>query len=117
MHRWDAQRAGGPPAPLATALAADGIDELFEMLPYVPGTRTGAGETVDLHCTDAPGEWLVRLGAGGLEVEHVPAPGDAAARGCASDLDLFLWGRISADALEVSGDAALVARLQTLTAL
>ena len=117
VHRWDAQHAAGTPDPIATGLAADGIDELLEMLPFVPGTRTGAGETIHLHCTDAPGEWLVRLGAGGLEVERVHAKGAAAARGRASDLELFLWGRVPADALEVFGDAALVARLQTLTAL
>ncbi|HEY3357848.1 MAG TPA: hypothetical protein VGQ83_31645 [Polyangia bacterium] len=53
----------------------------------------------------------------GLEVARPAASADAAARGRASDLDLFLWGRMPADALEVIGDAALVARLQTLTAL
>jgi uncharacterized protein (TIGR03083 family) len=117
IHRWDAQHAAGAAAPLATALAADGVDELLEMLPFVPGERKGAGETIHLHCTDAPGEWLVRLGAGGLEVERVHARGDAAARGPASDLDLFLWGRLPADALELFGDAALVGKLQTFTAL
>ena len=117
VHRWDAQNAGGSPQPIPTGLAADGVDELFEMLKFVPGERSGAGETVHLHCTDAPGEWLVRLGAKGLEVERAHAKGDAAARGPASDLDLFLWGRVPASALEVFGDAALVTRLQTLTAL
>jgi hypothetical protein len=29
----------------------------------------------------------------------------------------YLWGRVPADALEVFGDAALVTRLQTMTAL
>ena len=40
--------------------------------------------------------------------EH--AKGDVAARGSASDLLLFLWGRVPADALEVFGDAACSAR-------
>jgi uncharacterized protein (TIGR03083 family) len=117
IHRWDAQHATGAAQPIATALATNGVDELLEMLPFVPGERKGAGETVHLHCTDTPGEWLVRLGTGGLEVERAHAKGDAAARGRASDLDLFLWGRLPVDGLEVFGDAALVARLQTLTAL
>ncbi|HEY3452049.1 MAG TPA: maleylpyruvate isomerase family mycothiol-dependent enzyme [Myxococcales bacterium] len=117
VHRWDAQNAAGAAQPLEAALAADGIDELLEMLPFVPGSRTGSGETVHLHCTDVSGEWLVRLGTKGLEVGRKHAKGDAAVRGKASDLDLFLWGRIPATALEVFGDAALVARFQGLTAL
>jgi hypothetical protein len=40
--------------------------------------------------------------------EH--AKGDVAARGTASDLLLFLWGRVPADSLEVFGDADLLAR-------
>jgi uncharacterized protein (TIGR03083 family) len=117
VHRWDAQHAAGAAQPLAAPLAADGIDELLEMLGFVPGERQGTGETIHLHCTDAPGAWLVRLGANGLEVERGHAHGDAAARGPASDLDLFLWGRLPADVLELFGDGALVRRLQTLTAL
>ncbi|MGC4121792.1 MAG: maleylpyruvate isomerase family mycothiol-dependent enzyme [Myxococcales bacterium] len=117
IHRWDGQNAVGRPKPIETALAVDGIDELLEMLPFVPGDRTGAGESIHLHCTDAPGEWLVRLGAKGLEVEKTHAKGDAAIRGTASDLDLFLWGRLPPTALEVFGDAALVARFQGMTAL
>jgi len=117
VHRWDAENAGGKPQPIAAGLAADGVDELLELIQFVPGERGGAGETIHLHCTDVPGEWLIRLGAKGLEVERMHAKGDAAARGPASDLDLFLWGRIPASALEVFGDAALVTRLQTLTTL
>ena len=62
-----------------------------------------------LHCTDTgddvPGEWLLTLTADGPTVEPVHAKGDVAARGTASDLDLYLWGRVDADALEVFGDA------------
>jgi uncharacterized protein (TIGR03083 family) len=117
VHRWDAQHAAGAATPIPAALAADGIDELLGMLPFVPGERAGAGETVHLHCTDTPGEWLVRLGSRGLEVERAHAQGDAAVRGPASDLELYVWGRVPADALEVLGDRALAARLPTLTAL
>ena len=42
--------------------------------------------------------------------EH--AKGDVAARGTASDLLLFLWGRVPATALEVFGDAELLDRFQ-----
>ena len=50
-----------------------------------------------LHCTDVAGEWLVTFTAEGPEVEPVHAKGEVAARGTASDLDLYLWGRVDAD--------------------
>jgi hypothetical protein len=40
--------------------------------------------------------------------EH--AKGDVAVRGTASDLLLFLWGRLPGERLEVLGDASLVGR-------
>jgi hypothetical protein len=75
----------------------------------------GDGETVHLHFTDtaegAPGEWLVTLTADGPAIEPVHAKGDVAARGPASDLDLYLWGRVGVDTLEVFGDVALLERM------
>jgi uncharacterized protein (TIGR03083 family) len=118
VHRWDAEDAAGGAAALSALLARDGIDELLEILPCRAGERfIGAGESIHLHCLDVQGEWLVRLGPKGLGVEHSHQLADAAARGSASDLDLFLWGRLPADRLEVFGDRALLDRFQTLTAL
>jgi predicted lipid carrier protein YhbT len=95
-------------------LAADGIDELFAVIPYWPMEPHphGDGETVHLHCTDLEGEWLVRLVPDGLVVTREHAKGDVAVRGTASDLSLFLYGRVVADALEVFGDAALLANFR-----
>jgi hypothetical protein len=42
--------------------------------------------------------------------EH--AKGDVAARGSASDLLRFLWGRAAADQLEVFGDGEALARFR-----
>ncbi len=72
VHRYDAQLAAGTTAPVDADLAADGIDELLVvMLPFAASDRlTGAGETIHVHCTDRPGEWVVRLAAGGPEVER-----------------------------------------------
>jgi hypothetical protein len=53
-----------------------------------------------------------RDGAYAVSREH--AKGDVAARGSASDLLLFLWGRVSAERLEVFGDAELLARFRTV---
>ena len=81
---------------------------------FLPRLSDNFGEvgdaTVHLHCTDAEGEWLVANRDGEVTVTQEHAKGDVAARGTASDLLLFLWGRVPADALEVFGDADLLAR-------
>jgi uncharacterized protein (TIGR03083 family) len=115
VHRWDAEVTAGAPSPLDPALAADGIDEWLGMLAVrgAGATPEGAGETtIHLHCTDVDGEWLVRRSPDGLDIERAHAKGDVAARGTASDLDLYLWGRVPAAALELFGDAALLEALR-----
>lgn len=116
MHRFDAQLAAGTTEPIGHALAVDGIDELFELIPFWPlGDRVrGAGETLHFHCTDGAGEWLVQLGADELIVTREHAKGDVAARGTASDLLLFLYGRVGVDRLEVFGDGSLLTRWREL---
>jgi uncharacterized protein (TIGR03083 family) len=120
VHRVDAESAHGEPRPVPAALAADGVGELLEVFfaPRLEGEPVGGrGQAVHLHATDAEGEWLVRLLPAGVEVERGHAKGDAAARGSASDLLLFLWGRAPADRLERFGDPALLARVRELAAL
>ena len=41
---------------------------------------------------------------------HEHAKGDVAVRGTASDLLLFVWGRLPGESLEVLGDASLIER-------
>jgi len=115
IHRWDAQLAHGQPEPIEPELAADGIDEIFDVL--IPGlrgrsdaARSGAGETYHFHRTDGPGEWLIRFAPDGPVVTREHRKGDAAIRGSASDLFLFLWHRIPANRLETFGDPALLDR-------
>jgi uncharacterized protein (TIGR03083 family) len=115
VHRWDVQSAAGTTAPIERELAVDGLQELFDILPFRPGgSPTGNGETIHLHCTDSAvdgeGEWLVRLAPDGVSVVNEHAKGDVAARGSASDLLLMMWGRIPVDAVEVFGDASLLER-------
>ncbi len=119
VHRWDAQRTAGSPDPLPAPFAVDGIDELLALTPHTSRAKelAGKGETLHLHCTDVKGEWMIRLAGTGLEVQRAHGKGDVAARGLASDLDLFLWGRVGAEGLEVFGDRALLGRFQMLTAL
>jgi uncharacterized protein (TIGR03083 family) len=116
VHRFDAQLAAAAPAPVDRDLAIDGIDEMFWLLPFWPWADRvkGGGETLHFHCTDGDGEWLVRLDPDGATVTREHAKGDMAARGTASDLLLFLYGRVPADRLEVFGDGALLTRWREL---
>jgi hypothetical protein len=54
----------------------------------------------------------VTLGPDGPVTERRHEKGDVAVRGTGSDLDLFVWGRVSSSALEVFGDVALLDRFQ-----
>lgn len=116
MHRWDAERTAGDPAPIPAELAADGVDEWLGLL-LVGGPRglVGNGETVHLHCTDTEGEWVVTLGADGPSTKRAHEKSDVAVRGAASDLDLFVLGRAELSAFEVFGDAELLAKFQAAT--
>jgi uncharacterized protein (TIGR03083 family) len=114
VHRYDAETAAGTPTPLDATLAVDGIDEyLTVFLPRLADNFGDVGDaTVHVHCTDVEGEWLIARRDGELTVTAEHAKGDVAVRGSASDLLLFLWGRVPADALEVFGDADLLARFR-----
>lgn len=119
VHRWDAQHAVqlGDEAPIAGALAADGIDEWLEV--FVPRWLARredpiepelVGATLHIHCTDeglaeGTGEWLLRVTTDGCDVERSHAKGDAALRGPASDLLLAVWHRVPLSEVDVVGDA------------
>jgi len=116
VHRWDAEAAAGDARAIDTARAADGVAEWLDLSLTGLAKLTGHSETVHLHCTDtdegSAGEWLITLAADGPTIVPVHAKGDVAARGTASDLDLFVWGRVDASALEVFGDADLLRRFR-----
>jgi uncharacterized protein (TIGR03083 family) len=128
VHRWDAAHAVGVPYDIPTAVAADGIDE-FLMWFAGRRVRTGAspvGGTVHLHCTDTDsdvvegsddrsavnGEWMVtRLDESGIAFSREHAKGDAAIRGRAGDLLLWLWRR-DAGPVEILGDTGVAERFR-----
>lgn len=113
VHCYDAQTAAGSPTPIDTELAVDGVDEFLTVfLPRLAAGVATDGETIHLHCTDAPGEWLLARDGDSVVVTREHAKGDVAARGKASDLMLFLWGRVGADRLQVFGDAAALERFR-----
>lgn len=122
VHRADAELAlGETVTPLSAALAVDGVDEFFALMPArVLHTRQDAdlGGTLHLHATDGDGEWMVHVERGSLRVEHCHGKGDAAVRGAASDLLLAVWGRrpISGLHFERFGNAAVVEAFEALGA-
>jgi len=133
VHRWDASNSVGIPYEIPVAVAADGIDEF---LMWFASRRVSEGAapiegTVHLHCTDtdaqvaegsddrllADGEWLVkRLDESGIDFTREHAKGDAAVRGRANDLLLWLWRR-DAGPVEILGDIGVAERFRNFPAL
>ncbi len=118
IHRVDAEQAlGGAVGPIEPAFAVDGIDEVFEV--FVPslgaGRSPGDGRTVHLHATDVAGEWLIRFDPDAVSVESGHGKGDAAVRGPAGELLLWLWGRRPIEGLEVFGADDAVEALRAVT--
>lgn len=114
VHRWDAENAIGNPADIDAELAVDGIDEFLDHFigDRRPGAFAGTGQTLHFHSTDAHGEWVITRTTEGIEVERAHAKGDVAARGPASDLLLFTWGRKLPEDLEVFGESTLLVEWQ-----
>jgi uncharacterized protein (TIGR03083 family) len=117
VHRWDGEMSARSAAtPLDADLAGDGLDEAMTV--FVPRRRRrskveGTGETLHLHRTDGPGEWLLTFTPDAMTITAEHAKGDVAVRGTGSDLLLWIWGRPVPD-IEVFGDAALLDRLPGL---
>jgi uncharacterized protein (TIGR03083 family) len=116
IHRWDAQSATGEPDPIEPALAVDGIDEALDT--YVSRrfdveSFAATGETLHLHATDVEGEWMLTMNPDGVVVATGHGKGDAAVRGTAADLLLFVMSRRDPADLEVFGDLDLPRRWQS----
>lgn len=117
VHRWDAQAAAGNPMPIAAELASDGIDEYT-----LVGLRSSSGrpnrsyptQSIHLHCTDTEGEWtIVGDGASNFTVTREHAKGDAAVKGEASALLLWIWGR-DGGPVEIFGDETVATTWRNL---
>ncbi|HLH29332.1 MAG TPA: hypothetical protein VKW77_10470, partial [Acidimicrobiales bacterium] len=111
VHRFDAQSAHGITMPISAELAADGVDEILDVLVTArPRTGTGDGRTMALRSTDLGLEWDVTIGRERIEVTRRTqdaAPVDGAAlvvSGSTSDLELTLYHRPTLGNLDVHGD-------------
>lgn len=118
VHLWDAQAGAGSAAPIDGDLATDGIDEFYDVSRDVNAAQSRhayPAESLHLHRSDGPGEWMIQRGATETElaVTHEHGKGDAAVRGPASELLLWIWGRPVSD-IEIFGDDSVAAAWQAL---
>ncbi|MDH6135736.1 uncharacterized protein (TIGR03083 family) [Kitasatospora sp. MAA4] len=115
LHRWDVENALGTAGPIDAELAVDAVTQTFEVM--APARRSwipsppGAGERFGFRQTDGPGRWSVHFDGADVRLTRTPdGPGDVELAGSASDLTLFLWQRIPADRLTVTGEQAVLDR-------
>ena len=93
-------------------LAADGIAELLVL--FLGSDREASlGGSLHVHATDADSEWLIQSDGPQLVATPGHEKADAAVRGSASDLLLFLWNRVPVSSLDVVGDASIAAAWST----
>lgn len=114
VHRWDAENAVGIDRPIEPDLARDGIDEMLFALPEIASMgREGAngrtGQRVRLvEAGSGDNTWLVSFEPDRMrEIEDDGRQVDLEVRGAASDLLLFVVGRLTPDEIEMTGDRAL----------
>lgn len=113
VHRWDVEAAFNAAGPVDPTCAADGIDELVEvMIPRWRGrAKTPAtGETFGFAATDAGRDWRVQVTPEKVVTGAEAGNPAVMVSGPAADLFLFLWHRARPDALTVSGDETLLTR-------
>jgi uncharacterized protein (TIGR03083 family) len=122
VHRADAAGTVGAGYSVAPELAADGIDELLDLLsdpevvaasPRLAELRR-PGRSIHLHATDADpalaAEWLIELGSDGFGWRRGHQRATVSLRGPLTDLLLVCYRRLkpSTGRVEVLGDAALL---------
>ena len=121
MHRCDAELAAGRLGSIDADLAADGVNEYFELVGHMPAAQAakGAGETIHFHCTDREVEWLAVITEHGIEMRPEHTKADVALRGPANAVFLAVWNRIAPDnpELEVFGDVQVLERWRRLTSI
>ncbi len=133
IHRVDAGFAVGATLPLVDErVAADGVDEIVDLfLTGVPSWATfePAGGSVRLAIKDTDRTWTLGLGRmtgtspdtgttydlGAMELLEEPTSQPAAIVSAgAFALDLWLWGRLSDDAVSIVGDHERVAAARAI---
>ncbi|MCH1514761.1 MAG: hypothetical protein L7S61_06545 [Acidimicrobiales bacterium] len=104
VHNWDTEGTLGTHSSVPPLLAVDGIEEKLFMH---PADADFPDASIHLHCTDCEGEWMLASSGGELEIKREHGKGDAAVRGRAEDILLYLWGR-GQENLECFGDEEVI---------
>lgn len=111
MHRWDAEDALGRAYRWDPSLAVDGIDEVAAVF-YPRQVRLGRTQALPgpmhLDVVDAPDAGITLAPIDADVRADADATASATLRGTAEELLLALWGRRPLDALDVSGDGAVI---------
>jgi len=97
IHRWDIENAVGDPAPIASDIADDSIDEFLRIsLPSRNEWKPGI-DVVHLHATDTGRDWLLEP-SGNVEARGGSA--DVTLSAPASDLLLALYRRVPLEGID-----------------
>lgn len=117
VHTYDVQLAGSAPQPIPEKIALDGFDDCQFTLCATTVAWPHDPAIVDYHATEGH-SWRLRLSHDGAQVAHLASDAgqdrdtaDASARGTASDLVLFFYGRIPLDSLKFKGDRRIFDQL------
>lgn len=132
IHRVDAELGHGPHSPVGAELGADGVDEILNV--FMGGYPEWAEVTrsqVVVRLESEGRHWQVRFGSwtgtspnsrreftdvAGIEFDTTGSEPDVVIRGPGDALDLFLWGRGSADGLVVEGHPSVLLYLRDVAA-
>ena len=136
VHRVDAEQAAGSEPELDATLAADGVDEVLDVMyggcpPW--GTWTPGEETVRVDVTDTGEEIWLRFGTFSgtdpdsgtsyadeedfhvvLAPEDEDVEPDVVVDGTAAALDLWLWNRSDDAGISVVGDREVLSRFRAV---
>ena len=113
IHRWDASQAFGIDYAVDGEIACEGLTDFFllawpMLLDYLK-RPAGEGEVLLVTEVDGAGQWHVVLGERATLSDESPSHA-VEVRGTASDLVLWLWGRMEPP--HVSGDRSVLERMR-----
>ncbi|GES21909.1 hypothetical protein Aple_048060 [Acrocarpospora pleiomorpha] len=113
IHRVDAELALGIAPEIDETIAADGVEEFLDVLPYARwrpqlAELHGGGDSIAWQA-DTGAAWLITLTPEGFRYERSSALGDVTVRtATAADLMLLAWRRRSYEDYAVEGDVKLL---------
>jgi len=114
VHRFDAEAATGRPSAIDPALAADGLNEFFEIvLTHNDPALTGSGESLAVVPDDAGDPWRATFDPTGVSIERGRSDADCVVSGHASNLLLVLWRRLPEETVAVEGKTGVLIRLMS----